>query len=426
MKKTIVIQKIKINKNNFDMTDSVVVKKLYKHTGYYIIAIDNYFLVDEEIDKIQHPEIIILANNTKIETADIIATTTLDVDIVDGKYIKDIPVFGVTIDNNYNIQQINLSIDDIENDKHLNDIIRWTSNLAYWDFDKKLNINGKKYDVDLINKYMDSIRVQGYSNPLVLYADKENIKLYYYDIVAYIYNLIDCKKIPIRIITYQDIYYIKNISDSIYKAIKKIPDNKFYHVKDEKDMSPYMISNYSEKRDVLRKFINKEIVCFNEPVLLLNLDRLEEVIPFIFSEEYDSLNQDFVNRLKMHNYQKYLHYKDGHFEDNMSICESLYHYLQGYVFIDDSAFFVDNLSIDTCEIEEEIDFDPAVYSLECLEYIDLTCLIGEERNRINEGIKKYGNALVYNKNKNVLLISSAVNDLLYNDKKIVVLKDKVM
>ena len=110
--KTIKIQEILVNKPLLESVHFCLVTGLYEHSGYYVVAANNHIFVEESwCDNEDETETLALINNTDLN-CEVKKETVISFDI-DTVEEKGIPVFGVTIDDNYNIQQFNLTAEEI-------------------------------------------------------------------------------------------------------------------------------------------------------------------------------------------------------------------------------------------------------------------------------------------------------------------------
>lgn len=351
------------NKDTANKDNIIFASNLHDIVNYY--AIDNYgtIVVDKEwYDKDEH-ETKMLCNTKvgKIEKKDIY------VKLSDIKQ-KEIPVFGVTLEDNFSINQLNIKRKDINNSSCLSSTIKNISMFAIFDKNKNLNICGKIIDKNKIDYIIDAYNNIGYAAPLVLYADKSFIRPYYNDEIAFIYELFNLEYLPVRIITYKDIKYIENMDDVLYKALKKIPYNDFFVQEDKKDYSPYMVDNYSDKKKIINSYKEMRLINFDGKTKykLLDDNYLTEVIPYIFNDKYSHLNDSLIANINSHNYLETNYYENGARAYDLSISETLYHFLKGYEKIEESTFN----GFDKLTIKKEIDFDPSLLSLDTFDYTE--------------------------------------------------------
>lgn len=120
--KTIKIQEILVDKSLLEWAPFCLVTGLHEHSGYYVVAANNQVFVEKSWwDNEDETETLALVNDHDLNReAKREATVSFDVDTVEE---KDIPVFGVTIDGNYNIQQFNLTVEEIADDAALDSLL---------------------------------------------------------------------------------------------------------------------------------------------------------------------------------------------------------------------------------------------------------------------------------------------------------------
>lgn len=366
--KTIKIQEILIDRSLLEWAPFCLVTGLHEHSGYYVVAANGQVFVEKSWwDNKDETETLALVNDTDLNReAKREATISFDVDKVEE---KDIPVFGITIDDNYSIQQFNLSAEAIADDVALNSLFNSTQKPVYWDIDKNLHVGQNQYSEKQFKKYIDAVKTQGYANPVVLYVDSSFVRTYYYDLIPYLYYFLGCKTLPIRVITYKDFKYVKTISPAIYDAIKSVPANPYYAPEDKEDVSSFMVSNFSDKRDIIKSFMKNDVLDMNQKIILMDIDKLDEILPYLFTGNMTSKNKEFIEKLFAHKYPTANAFEEDHFMDSMSINESLYHYMNGYAAIKESVG-TENVDFTSCKIIEEKDFDPSLYPFDSFDYLD--------------------------------------------------------
>lgn len=421
--KTIKIQEILVDKSLLEWAPFCLVTGLHEHSGYYVVAANGQVFVEKSWwDNEDETETLALVNDTDLSReAKKEVTISFNVDTIEE---KDIPVFGVTIDDNYNIQQFNLSAEAIADDAALNPLFNSAQKPVYWDINKNLHVGQNQYPEEQFKEYIDAVKTQGYANPIVLYVDNSFVRTYYYDLIPYLYHFLGCKTLPIRVITYKDFKYVKAISPAIYDAIKSVPVNPYYAPEDKEDVSSFMVSNFSDKRDILKDFVKHTILSTDQRVVLMDLARLDEVLPYFFFDKMEAKNKEYIDALLQHAYPEHCAFEDNHFADSMSINEAIYRYLMGYAPISD-ATDINDITADVLVKKEDIVFDPALYPIDSFSYIDYAESNKEENERRNAIIKKFGNNVVYDQYPNQLLEFQCLTDLLADSKKKVCVLKKV-
>lgn len=367
--KTIKIQEVPVNKQLLEKTSFCLVTGLFENAGYYVVASNDQIFIEKswwEDENIN--DTLALTNNMNFDQESKIETSvSFNIDLIEE---SPIPVFGITIDDNYSIQQFNIDIEEAKKDQALNAIIDSKQKPIYWTIEKILHIGSKQYTEEQFKKHIRSVKTQGFSNPLVLYADRKIVRTYYYDIVPYLYDLLNCKTLPVRIITYKDIKYIEEISPLLYQELQKIPVNPYYAPENKINVSDMMIDNFSDKRDIIKSFMkNNNILDMNQKITLMDIDKLDEILPYFFTDKMSNKNKEFIDKLLSHEYPASNAFEKDHFMDSMSINESLYRYINGYAVIGKSIG-TENVDFTSCKIVEEKLFDPALYPFDSFDYLD--------------------------------------------------------
>ena len=131
-----------------------------------------------------------------------------------------------------------------------------------------------------------------------------------------------------------------------------------------------MIDNFSDKRDIIKLFIkNNNILDTNQKIILMDIDKLSEILPYFFADKMSNKNKEFIDKLLSHKYPTSNAFEKDHFMDSMSINESLYRYINGYAVIGKSIG-TENVDFTSCKIVEEKPFDPALYPFDSFDYLD--------------------------------------------------------
>ena len=412
--KEIIVSEAILDRSNISDLSPICMQGLRDFHGYNIIVINDRVYVDLDWFDNDGSNTRALINDRKFKNVSVENTTSIIFDI-SGINPQPIPEFGVSIDDNYNIQQTNILIQDAQNDEALNEIIITDKRgFHFWDINQNLHIGGSVYSKETFEQHIEAVRNQGYSNPLVLYVDKEYIRIYFYNISAYLYSFLNFNILPIRVISYIDIKYVEKISSTIYAAIRSIERNPYYYPRDDKDYSEFMVSNFSDKREIIKSLTNNAPSSPNGTIFPLNINNLVEILPFFFTEPLDYLNHEFLDKLIKHKYQDtYVFDKEtGHFADNMSINTSLFNYMNGYALCKYNSYHIEDLDPERLEVIREIPFDPAIYLFDTFDYLDygtnsirrfeekvfekFECLVVDEKyqniiismNRIHRFIKK--------------------------------------
>ena len=413
--KEIIVSEAILDRSNISDLSPICMQGLRDFHGYNIIVINDRVYVDLDWFDNDGSNTRALINDRKFKNVSVENTTSIIFDI-SGINPQPIPEFGVSIDDNYNIQQTNILIQDAQNDEALNEIIITDKRgFHFWDINQNLHIGGSVYSKETFEQHIEAVRNQGYSNPLVLYVDKEYIRIYFYNISAYLYSFLNFNILPIRVISYIDIKYVEKISSTIYAAIRSIERNPYYYPRDDKDYSEFMVSNFSDKREIIKSLTNNAPSSPNGTIFPLNINNLVEILPFFFTEPLDYLNHEFLDKLIKHKYQDtYVFDKEtGHFADNMSINTSLFNYMNGYALCKYNSYHIEDLDPERLEVIREIPFDPAIYLFDTFDYLDygtnsirrfeekvfekFECLVVDEKyqniiismNRIHRFIKKW-------------------------------------
>lgn len=356
------IEEKQVEKDSLDTNKAIVVQK-NDMTKYNVVNNNGFVMIDGD-----------WLNSNTTECAALYNTKT-DKKSNEGVYValddidqKEIPTFGVTLENNFNIQQFNIKRSEIAEGSYLHNVIDDIFKTSFFDADKTLNVCSKKISNEKISKIFESYKGVGFAAPLVLYVDKNFIRPYYHEIVAYIYELFQFDTIPVRVITYKDIKYVENIDDALYRKLKEIPKNDFFTQEDKINYAPYMIDNFSDKKKVINTYRGNKAVKAYDGAQCRVIDEsfITEVIPYVFTEEYEALNSDLIQRISSHNYQDIVYYEDGKRSCDLPISESLYHYLLGYENVAESSFE----GFDKLKLDKEIDFDPSLLALDTFDYIE--------------------------------------------------------
>lgn len=401
--KEIIVSEAILDRSNISDLSPICMQGLRDFHGYNIIVINDRVYVDLDWFDNDGSNTRALINDRKFKNVSVENTTSIIFDI-SGINPQPIPEFGVSIDDNYNIQQTNILIQDAQNDEALNEIIITDKRgFHFWDINQNLHIGGSVYSKETFEQHIEAVRNQGYSNPLVLYVDKEYIRICFYNISAYLYSFLNFNILPIRVISYIDIKYVEKISSTIYTAIRSIERNPYYYPRDDKDYSDFMVSNFSDKREIIKRLTNNTPSSPNGIIFPLNINNLVEILPFFFTEPLEYLNQEFLDKLLKHKYQNtYVFDKEtGHFADNMSINASLFNYMNGYALCEYNTYNIEELSRENSELVQEIPFDPAIYLFDTFDYLDYG---NKENSAIEEKLyETFGGLIVDEKHANVII-----------------------
>lgn len=417
----IVVQEVAVSKALLDWVNPTIVGGMYEQSGYYVMGIDGKFYIDDVITQAMPDTVLALTNNTELNLTPVREKViTFD---LGGLKEAEAPVFGVTIDGNFNIQQFNMPLEDIKKDPGLKHLLIAAENV-YWGIDGKLHIGDRVYKQDTINNHLTAIKELGYSDPVVLHVDKSVARIYYHDMMMYLYCALGFKKIPMRAISYIDIRYVKAISNSLYQALKAVPANEYYAPQDKEDVSALMLDNYSDKRQILKQYVKKTLPQLNTEAVSMHIDNLTEIIPYFFSGDMASKNEEFVQSVRSHKFPEVCAFEDGHMADTLSISESIFRYLEGYAPICSNDKY-EALTQGKVEVADKIDFDPALYPVDTFDYVDYVILKsttkGKRRMKVRE---KFGDNVVFKNCPNQLFGMDKFHEFLKPDMKIKVLKEK--
>lgn len=352
----------------------IYAKDIYKNYGYYAIANEYGIIVDLDYDT--NNDLICLANNINIPF-EIIKTKEIVLNFDELNTTKLLaPEFGVTINNNLNIQQFNLKFSEINiSPEIIRQIISNINSLLIWNFNEILLYNNQKFTKEKVINILNSIQNDGYERIPTMYIDF-CVKPYDNEEVFYWMLLLGRETFPVRVITYIDVKYVKNFSNTVYNKICNLPLNKFYKRLNEVnclDMSP--ITNYSDKRNILNKY-RKPIpdeVRNNKNFIELTKINSMEILFFFFKGEWEYKNDELIKEIlsnKIFDHKYFTSYKKenvyGMFECSMS--ERIFNYIHGYVIYEEynhnnaieNDFVIDNIEL--------IGFDPSLYIFDTFEY----------------------------------------------------------
>lgn len=208
-----------------------------------------------------------------------------------------IPEFGCTIDNNIQIIQKDIPMavaDEI-----------FAGMICYWDITEKLYCNVDVFTKDKVLEDCNRIAARGYYAPVTVYCDTL-IQVHHFDHLYYLTKMIGFSTVPVRAVTYKDIRYVRNLNENFYKQLLTVPENKTFHLLDSVDMSPYFVTNYSDKRDILKNFKSSTTMPADDttgkyPIRYRakNFDDWFPILYFVFKGDYAILNADLASRILM-------------------------------------------------------------------------------------------------------------------------------
>jgi hypothetical protein len=162
------------------------------------------------------------------------------------KSFSTMPEYGFTIDDNISVHQFTV-------DKDMADKLISNNGFHYWGMDKQLHVNAHTYKPDTVIEYANRILEKGYSYPIVCYVDT-TIQIEKNDYIPYLHELLEIGNVPFRIMTYKDIRYLMHVTPELYTIIYGIPSNKRYQKEDSVDISSFLLTNYSDKRDAIKNY----------------------------------------------------------------------------------------------------------------------------------------------------------------------------
>ena len=310
-----------LNENN------IKVNKVFQDTPYYGpykgLGINgsvyiNYDVPDDE-------KIDIISNDMDL-CGDVIKEGSATLEFNDIEYNdKKANEFGLSTDCNINMQQINFEMEALNNILHMD--------TGFWcDLDKNFHCASKVMTIEKIIETGNVILKNGYYASLVCYIDS-NIRVIYHDYVYYVSKMLGIKSIPVVFLTYYDIKYVESINPDIYNDIKKLPSNPLYNVIDSVDISSHLITNYSDKRDMVAKHMNSEIkLPTDSGYKITQLFNYKEILPFMFDESMNEENEKMFDAIKNCDYDSVPYNNKGHFmECYIPYGAELHWYLVGYM-----------------------------------------------------------------------------------------------
>jgi len=163
---------------------------------------------------------------------------------------SEMPQFGFTISDNYNITQVNVSR-NIVGDYLAPRIIN------FWGMDGLLHTgDAGNYSHDKVQEIINKIAANGYYTPLLVECDNQ-LKPTYFTYIFTLYKLLNINKLPLRVVCYKDFRYLEILCPPLYAAMRGIPSNKYYFPEDSIDYSNKFIWNFSDKRAWFDRYKNK-------------------------------------------------------------------------------------------------------------------------------------------------------------------------
>ena len=365
--KSIRVKELYIQKNTLDSIEAEVVEALKEMTGYDLVASGGKYFIDAAYFALPTNKNGIALSNDMDVDGYTMKEATIDftgLDLPDEP--KDIPEFGVTLDGNMNIIQVNISKEDIEKDPMFSMAVLGNG-ITYWDTDAVFHANGKSFTKEKFEEMLRALKVLGFADPVVVYVDKNVVRPYYFDIVPFVYVLAGYNRFPVRAITYVDIAYLNGISQVLYEAVKKVPANLYYHPADEKDCSAFMVDNFSDKRDIIKQY-DSGVNVPEDGVLKLDIEKFVEILPYFFEGEMEPQNKVFLDSVMSHSYPSMRFMEDGHFPDAMSLSESLYRYICGFIPVSKEQKDIESLAAKGRKTVLEQDFEPELYPFDTFDY----------------------------------------------------------
>lgn len=294
-------KKIKINQ--YAVTNEELAALKESHTFVATADLDTYhgidaLLVDGKLYAgcdITKAKITLLTNDKELAFKPVKSKTVelaLSED-VPSDALELMPEFGVTIDNNLNIQQFNIELSDAGK-------VFGNMAVVFWDIEGNLIANDKKFTTEEINRYCNYILEKGYYAPIVCYAD-DRLKIIDYDNIPYLVKMLGLKMLPVRVVSYKDIGYLANICPILYEAIKRIPANSHYTRLDSENCAAHMLVDYGDKRRMLQTYeekhaIPQDTVINNIPVSYKPTDWNDyvPVLYFVFNDNYAVRNNALI------------------------------------------------------------------------------------------------------------------------------------
>lgn len=329
--KTIKVKSYHItDKNLEDLKKSckfIYVDKLFDIYGIDALIKDDSIYINKDSKKDKY---LLIGNNfelslTSEQEIDIVLSLGKDIEVPE--VFEQMPAFGVTIDNNLNIQQFNLKMSDAD------EVFGNQSFIAFWGLDSILRVNLKTFTIDQATKYINYILEKGYYAPVTCYIDN-GIKTTNFDNIYYFSKLLGLDYLPVRAMTYKDIKYIENICPCIHAAIKKVPCNRRYQQLDYSDESECMIINFSDKRTALQAYKKKEVLPVSTDPLKTyeetNWNDYKPIYYFVFDKRAEKLNANLVKTVYNEKYYSCSKRTDEKTGGYTSFGSELLSYLRGY------------------------------------------------------------------------------------------------
>lgn len=306
--------------------------------GYDCIIIDNnaFLTIPDNYGSIK-----IITNNTELDNFNLSKEKDIELNIDDECVNEGIPEFGLSTDTNINMCQLNIPMEEIDN--------IYKSNM-YWGIDGNFHYHGKTMPKDKLENEIINVQRYGCSYPLILYIDHA-IRTYLSEFTIYICKLLNKETVPCRFMFYKDIKYIENINSYIYNKIKELPSNNFYEVEDKKDVLPYMIINYSDKRKIISNYIDKDIDINTlntedgTAIKLFPLDKYTVILPFFFNDVMKEENDILLTKIKNKKYPALSIGKNNEIV-TLPIGKELSCYLHGYSYTNKLLYYGEERNLD--------------------------------------------------------------------------------
>ena len=331
----------------FDPYDGVILEDI----GAYIIYNDN------DLSK----ELKIITNDVELEWTTPEKEDEVILDIDDSFVDEQMPEFGLSTDTNINICQLNLP---------LNKIRGVCSEILWWDMNHVFHRAGNEpLSEAKLEKGILNIQRYGYSYPLVLYID-DMIRSVRAESTLYMCKVIGKDTVPCRIMCYNDIRYIKNINEYVYERIKNLPSNRFYHWKDDVDVLPHMIINYSDKRNIIARYAKpSDIVLEKDNIKKYPISKYKVIFPFIFDDTMKEENEEMLIRIRDKKYPPISFGKHGEVM-SLPYGREMSAYLNGYAETTKIIHYGEDRNIDDMKgyIQKVSDFDFGKFDIDHFNY----------------------------------------------------------
>ena len=290
MQKIMKVSVIETTKKDMSkLYDLNIIYDSYIHNGYNgIILYDKAYICNDIKD--ENKKIKILVNSyQEINLGKKIHENEFKINSVNNNNLPS--EFGLSTDTNVNVQLLNYDITKFENDFNVHcygwidiDGIRYCGN------------EYMKIPFETIHNIFDK---KGFYSPLICYVD-DIVQIIDKGFVYAFSKLFGLKYMPVIFLTYTDIKYIKKINQNLYDKLLKLKTHKYYQRYNDVDYTEYFITNYSDKRTLLYRYVNKYRVKDTSTENFYSrqpLHAYKQILPFFFKDEKYFLNDKLIDKI---------------------------------------------------------------------------------------------------------------------------------